>query len=143
MIYYGSLLVLCLFTIIGIYLHKKFKNIDIYTPKAKEEKERLKGLKKYLQDYSLIDKREILEIYLWEKYLAYATIFNINHNIIEILQVNLEEKTKDKKEIQFDFYENKYFYIDDKNQKIYINPKEQENLFQAEYNLKRKDGEQK
>ncbi len=140
---YGSLLVLCLFTIIGIYLDKKFKNIDIYTPKAKEEKERLKGLKKYLQDYSLIDKREILEIYLWEKYLAYATIFNINHNIIEILQVNLEEKTKDKKEIQFDFYENKYFYIDDKNQKIYISPKEQENLFQAEYNLKRKDGEQK
>ena len=124
-------------------MHKKFKNIDIYTPKAKEEKERLKGLKKYLQDYSLIDKREILEIYLWEKYLAYATIFNINHNIIEILQVNLEEKTKDKKEIQFDFYENKYFYIDDKNQKIYISPKEQENLFQAEYNLKRKDGEQK
>ena len=96
-----------------------------------------------LEDYSFINKREILEIYLWEKYLAYATIFNINHNIIEILQVNLEEKTKDKKEIQFDFYENKYFYIHDKNQKIYISPKEQENLFQPEYNLKRKDGEQK
>ena len=44
---------------------------------------------------------------------------------IEILQVNLEEKTNDKKDIQFDFYENKYFYIDDKNQKIYIKEKEE------------------
>lgn len=113
-------------------MYKKFKNVDIYTQKSKEEKERLQGLKKYLQDYSLIHKREILEIYLWEKYLAYATIFNINHNIIEILQVNLEEKTKDKKEIQFDFYENKYFYIDDRKQKIYIDQKEEENLFQVE-----------
>ncbi len=111
-------------------MYKKFKNIDIYTSKAKEEKERLKGLKNYLQDYSLIDKRKILEIYLWEKYLAYATIFNINHNIIEILQVNLEEKVKDKKEIQFDFYENKYFYIDDRNQKVYISEKEQKKFFQ-------------
>lgn len=119
------MIVLCLFTGIGVYLYKKFKNTDIYTQKAKEEKERLNALKKYLEDYSLINKREILEIYLWEKYLAYATIFNINHNIIEILQVNLEEKISDKKEIQFDFYENKYFYIDDKNQKIYIKEKEE------------------
>lgn len=66
-----------------------------------------------------------MEIYLWEKYLAYATIFNINHNIIEILQINLEENTNNKKDIQFDFYENKYFYIDDKNQKIYIKEREE------------------
>lgn len=126
----GSMLVLCLFTGIGVYLYKKFKNTDIYTQKAKEEKERLNALKKYLEDYSLIHKREILEIYLWEKYLAYATIFNMNHNIIEILQVNLEEKISDKKEIRFDFYENKYFYIDAQNQKVYISEKEQKKIFQ-------------
>lgn len=113
----------------------------MYTKKAEEEKERLIGLKKYLEDYSLINKREILEIYLWEKYLAYATIFNINHNIIEILQVNLEEKVNAKKEIQFDFYENKYFYIDDRKQKIYIDPKEEQIIFQPQRYTKRKEGE--
>ena len=41
----GSMLVLCLFTGIGVYLYKKFKNTDIYTQKAKEEKERLNALK--------------------------------------------------------------------------------------------------
>lgn len=138
---YGLMIVLTLFSITYIYLYKKFISIDIYTQKAKEEKKKLNELKKYLENYSLINKREILEIYLWEQYLVYATIFNINRNINEILEVNLEEETNDKKEIQFDFYENKYFKIDSKNQKIYLSEKEEENLFQVERNEKRKEGE--
>lgn len=98
-------------------------------------------LKKYLENYSLINKREILEIYLWEQYLVYATIFNINRNINGILEVNLDGEVNDKKDIQFDFYENKYFKIDSKNQKIYLSEKEEENLFQVERNEKRKEGE--
>lgn len=121
----GIILILenILIIVSGIYSYKKFKDVNIYTSKAEEEKERLNSLKRYLKEYSLMDNKGILEIYLWEEYLAYATIFNINHNIIEILQVNLEEnigKKNKPKNIRFDFYENKYFYIDDKNQKKYI-----------------------
>lgn len=108
--------------------YKKFKQIDIYTEKAKKEKEKLKATKKYLEEYSLIENKKLLEIYLWEKYLAYATIFNINHDIIKTLKMNLTNDSINKKpkKIQLDFYENKYFYIDENNKKIYIEGKEGE-----------------
>lgn len=114
--------------ILYIYSFNKFKKVDIYTKKAKEEKEKLDGLANYLKDYSLINKKDFLDIYLWERYLAYATIFNINHNILENLKISLEEKsTKENekaKEIKFDFYENKYFYIDENDKKIYVEGKQ-------------------
>lgn len=117
-----------LILILCLYSFNKFKKVDIYTKKAKEEKDKLNGLENYLKDYSLINNKEILDIYLWERYLAYATIFNINHNVLETLKINLKEnQTKENekaREIKFDFYENKYFYINDKNQKIYIQEKE-------------------
>ncbi len=112
----------CLLDIIS---YQKSQQIDMYTEKAKQEKETLQELEKYLDESSLIKERDILEIYLWEKYLAYAVIFNINGNIIKILEVNLEKQIKPPIEIQFDFFENKYFYINEEGQKIYIDEKKQ------------------
>jgi len=130
--YYLPIIILLLecilILILCLYSFNKFKKVNIYTKKANEEKDKLNGLENYLKDYSLINNKGILDIYLWERYLAYATIFNINHNVVETLKINLEENTtkenKKPREIKFDFYENKYFYIDDNNQKIYVEEKE-------------------
>lgn len=39
--------------------------------------EMIKGLKKYIIDYSNIDEYDIEKVYLWEKYYAYAVALNI------------------------------------------------------------------
>ncbi len=125
-------MILIVVLIAAIVIHtlsyKKLKKMDIYTEKAKEEKENMIELKKYLENYSLIKNRELIEIYLWEKYLAYSVILDINQNIIDILKINLDKDVDENdeivKNIQFDFYENQYFYIDKNNQKRYITKQE-------------------
>ena len=58
---------------------------------------KLMGLKKYLSEFSIIDKKEIEELILWDDYLIYSVIFNINKDIIKkisnyiIVQERLEE----------------------------------------------------
>ena len=125
-------MILIVVLIAAIVIHtlsyKKLKKKDIYTEKTKEEKENMIELKKYLENYSLIKNRELIEIYLWEKYLAYSVILDINQNIIDILKINLDKDVDENdeivKNIQFDFYENQYFYIDKNNQKRYITKQE-------------------
>ena len=39
--------------------------------------EMIKGLKKYIIDYSNIDEYDIDKVYLWEKYYVYAVALNI------------------------------------------------------------------
>lgn len=55
----------------------------IRSNKAKELNENLEGLKKYLEDYSMIQERTEKELAVWEDYLIYSVIFNQNSNLIE------------------------------------------------------------
>ena len=41
--------------------------------------EMIKGLKKYIIDYSNINKYDIYNIYLWDEYYVYAVALNIKH----------------------------------------------------------------
>lgn len=53
------------------------------TKEGKEIKVRLNGLKNYLQEFSVIDKRKIDELLLYEDYLIYSVMFNLNKDIID------------------------------------------------------------
>ena len=110
--------------IILIYAIKnyiKFMKIDIISEKAISMKQNLQSLANFLKDYSLIENRKSIEIHLWDIYLILSVLLNINKTITKELKFEFSDKTKNKKiEKQFDFYENKYFYINDKNEKIYI-----------------------
>ena len=53
-----------------------------------------------------------------------VNVLDINQNIIDILKINLDKDVEIVKNIQFDFYENQYFYIDENNQKRYITKQE-------------------
>jgi len=50
------------------------KKVD---PKLKEEALHLKGLKKYLNDFSLMHEKKYFEVHLWEDYLIFAHLFGI------------------------------------------------------------------
>lgn len=52
--------------------------------------ERMKGLKNYLKDYSLLSEREAKEIELWEDYLIYSVMFGQNKKVIEEYEKYIE-----------------------------------------------------
>ena len=52
----------------------KFYNVN---PVMFEEAKKMKGLKKFLEEFSLINTREAIEVTMWEEYLMYAQIFGI------------------------------------------------------------------
>lgn len=53
------------------------------TDKLNEEAKQLAGLKKYLEDYTLIKERKAIEVELLEEYLIYAQIFGIAKEVVK------------------------------------------------------------
>lgn len=69
--------------------------INVLTQKGVNENARWKGLKKYMQDFSMLDKREIPEVVIWEKFLVYATAFGIADKVLKQLKMvypNIEQE---------------------------------------------------
>ena len=58
------------------------RSVDL-TAKGKEELAEVMGLKKYLEDFSLISEREISETIIWQDYMVYATLFGIADKVIK------------------------------------------------------------
>ena len=57
---------------------KVFKNkVKVATPELKQEAIELAGLKRYLNEYTLIKEREAVEVHLFEEYLIFAQIMGI------------------------------------------------------------------
>lgn len=54
--------------------------------------EKLEGLKKYLEDYSLLDEREVSALALWDEYLIYSVMFGQNKKIIDEYTKYIEMK---------------------------------------------------
>lgn len=65
----------------------KTSRINVFTQKGVDESEKWRGLKKFMNEFSMLDKREIPELVLWEKYLVYATAFGIADKVLEQLKI--------------------------------------------------------
>lgn len=77
----GLVLIITLVGLIyTIYISKK---TTAFTQKGLEENLKWNGLKKYMEDYSLLKEREVPEIALWEKFLVYATSFGIAKKVLK------------------------------------------------------------
>ncbi len=83
--------IMCMAIILQIYAGiKKSKLANKfcgYTEQGFEEHERWKGLKKYMEDFSLLNEKEIPDLALWEKFLVYATAFGIADKVLKQLKV--------------------------------------------------------
>ena len=60
--------------------------------KGKEELSEVIGLKKYLNEFTLIAEREITETVIWKEYMVYATLFGIADKVIEQFKKVYPEK---------------------------------------------------
>lgn len=73
---------------IAISINRKIaKRINVFTQNGVNQIEKWKGLKKYMEDFSLLNEKEIPEIAIWEKFLVYATAFGIADKVIKQLKL--------------------------------------------------------
>ena len=87
---------LIIFVIDAIMCGKIAKKLNVLTQKGIDMQEQWKGLKKYMEDFSMLDRREVPELVIWEKYLVYATVFGVAEKVIKQLKIvypNFEEIT--------------------------------------------------
>ncbi len=85
-----------IFIINAVLCGRIAKNLNVLTQKGVDMQEQWKGLKKYMEDFSMLDRREVPELIIWEKYLVYATVFGIADKVIKQLKIvypNLDEIT--------------------------------------------------
>lgn len=75
--------------ICGIICNKIAKKTRLLglTQKGVNDQELWKGLKRYMENFSLLNEREVPELVLWEKYLVYATAFGIADKVLSQLKV--------------------------------------------------------
>lgn len=66
----------------------KMKNrTNVFTIKGLDEHEQWKGLKNFMEDFSMLDKKDLPEIVLWEKFLVYATALGIEKKVLKQLKI--------------------------------------------------------
>lgn len=75
------------FMINAVYCYKIKNRINVLTQDGLDQKEMWKGLKKYMEDFSLLKEREVPELVIWEKYLVYATVFGISEKVLKQLKI--------------------------------------------------------
>ena len=90
----------------GILCGKLQNKTRTLTQKGVNEKEEWEALKRYMENFSLLDEREVPELVLWEKYLVYATAFGIADKVLSELKVKYPEIV----DVDGNFYSN-YTYM--------------------------------
>lgn len=78
--------------IINVILVAKIINrFDGFTQKGVTEREQWKAFKKYMEDFSYLNEKEVPQLVLWEKYLVFATAFGIADKVLKQLKVKYPE----------------------------------------------------
>jgi len=68
------------------------RNAKEYTELGKEHHERWQAFKRFLLEFSLMNEREILDVFLWEHYLVHATALKVADKVRKQLKVkNFQE----------------------------------------------------
>ena len=49
-----------------------------------------KGLENFMKDFSIMNKRELPEVTLWEKYLVYATVLGVADKLEKTMKIKIE-----------------------------------------------------
>lgn len=81
--------------ICGVLCQKLVNKTRTLTQKGVNEQEKWKALKRYMENFSLLNEREVPELVLWEKYLVYATAFGIADKVLKQLKIKYPELAND------------------------------------------------
>ena len=81
-----AIILFCILVWKTITVSRLLKKIEVLTQQGIDEQEEWKGLKKFMEDFSMLDKREVPELILWEEFLVYATAFGIANKVLKQLK---------------------------------------------------------
>ena len=70
-----------------------------------EESQKWQGLKKYLEDYSLLNEKRTRDLGLWEQFLVYATAFGISDKVIEEIKTEIKSNDDEQGDDSISIYE--------------------------------------
>lgn len=68
------------------FLHVLHKGYISKLSDYKTEVRQLLGLKKYLEDFTLIDERKVQEVVLWKDYMVWATLFGSASTVVKQME---------------------------------------------------------
>ena len=63
------------------------KRLNVLTQAGVDEQSQWEGLIKFMKEFSMLDKREIPEVVIWEKFLVYATVFGVAEIVLKQLKM--------------------------------------------------------
>lgn len=94
----------------GKVTYEKGKTMKVFSykyfevdPSMMSVAEQMAGLKKFLQEFSVIEKREPIEVSLWNEYLMYAQIFGIADEVASQFKKLYPEVIADMDSIGYDY----------------------------------------
>ena len=94
----------------GKVTYEKGKTMKVFSykyfevdPSMMEVAEQMAGLKKFLKEFSVIEKREPIEVSLWNEYLMYAQIFGIADEVASQFKKLYPEVIADMDSIGYDY----------------------------------------
>lgn len=94
---FGGLIVLGIGLVLnGRYLKKHAYKYVLLTDFGEEEYQKWRGLYNFLNSDTLINEREVVELPLWERYLVYATAFDISEKVIAAIKIRCPEVMESK-----------------------------------------------
>lgn len=84
-------MLIAILPVISLILLYRIRRVTYYlSEKGLEESQKWQGLKKYLEDYSLLNEKGTKDLGLWEQFLVYATAFGISNKIIEEIKAEIQ-----------------------------------------------------
>lgn len=93
-------MIIAILPVISLVLLFRIRRVTYFlSEKGLEESQKWQGLKKYLEDYSLLNEKRVKDLGLWEQFLVYATAFGISDKVIEeiktVIKPNDDEEDND------------------------------------------------
>ena len=98
----------------GCLKGSKCEKIKDLTPKGNEQLNEVLGLKRYLQDFSLIAERQVHETIIWQDYMVYAVLFGIAKEVMTQIKVLYPEQLE-----EIETYQRYILYSDRYNTAMY------------------------
>ena len=99
-----------LLNIAGLIAIIYFATMTKRTPNGNEMYNKWNALKNFLLDFSKMNEKQIPEIYLWERYLVYATVFDIADKVQEYMKIRLQNMEYDDTVFTFLYLNDWYFH---------------------------------
>lgn len=99
-------MIIAILPIISLVLLFRIKRVTYYlSEKGLEESQKWQGLKKYLEDYSLLNEKRTRDLGLWEQFLVYATAFGISDKVIEEIKTEIKSNDDEEDDDSISIYE--------------------------------------